>query len=87
MFPVECYIRQARKVLAKHPDLARQYQRPLDLLEINPYNPSLRLHPLKGRLAGLHAVSINIRYRITPELIIRVKEILLVNVGAHGEVC
>ena len=82
----ESYIRRARKFLTRHPDLARQYQKTLELLEINPFHPSLRLHPLKGKLTGLHAVSINISYRITLELIIREKEIILVNVGTHEEV-
>ncbi len=82
----ESYIRRARKFLSRNPDLARQYQKILELLEINPFHPSLRLHPLKGRLAGLHVVSINISYRITLELFIRENEIILVNVGAHEEV-
>ena len=82
----ESYIRRARKFLVKHPDLIRQYQKTLELLEINPFHPSLRLHPLKGRLEGLHSVSINIAYRITLELLIKGKEIILVNVGKHEEV-
>jgi len=81
----ESYIRRARKFLSKHPDLSRQYKKTLELLEINPFHPSLRLHPLKGKLVGLHAVSINISYRISLELIIREKEIILVNVGTHEE--
>ena len=82
----ESYIRRARKFLKRYPDLARQYQKTLELLEINPFHPSLRLHPLKGRLAGLHGVSINISFCITLELIIRKQEIILVNVGTHEEV-
>jgi len=82
----ESYIRRARKFLSRHPDLTLQYQRTLELLEINPFHPSLRLHQLKGKLADLHAVSINISYRITLELIIKEKEIILVNVGTHEEV-
>ncbi|MEJ2333844.1 MAG: hypothetical protein P8Y08_13855 [Desulfobulbaceae bacterium] len=58
----------------------------LELVEINPFHPSLRLHPLKGRLAGLHAVSISISYRITLEFIIQEKKIILVHVGSHEEV-
>ena len=82
----EIYIRRARKFLSRHPDLTLQYQRTLELLEINPFHPSLRLHQLKGKLADLHAVSINISYPITLELIIKEKEIILVNVGTHEEV-
>jgi mRNA-degrading endonuclease YafQ of YafQ-DinJ toxin-antitoxin module len=82
----ESYIKRARRFLAKHPGLARQYRKTLELLEINPFHPSLRLHPLKGRLTGLHAVSINVSYRITLEFIINEKEIILVHVGSHEEV-
>jgi mRNA-degrading endonuclease YafQ of YafQ-DinJ toxin-antitoxin module len=82
----ESYIRRTRKFLSRHPDLTLQYKRTLELLEINPFHPSLRLHPLKGKLAGLHSVSIDISCRITLELIIREKEIILVNVGTHEEV-
>jgi len=53
----------------------------------NPHHPSLRLHPLKDKLAALHSVSINLRYRITLEMIITEKVIILVNVGSHDEVC
>ena len=82
----ESYIRRARKFFAKNPDLTRQYKRPLSCWRSIPSTPSLRLHPLKGRLAGLHSVSINIAYRITLELLIKGKEIILVNVGKHEEV-
>ena len=82
----ESYIRRARKFLKRHPELAQQYKKTLQLLEINPHHPSLRLHRLKGRPACLHAVSINISYRISLEIVIREKEIILVNVGAHEEV-
>jgi plasmid maintenance system killer protein len=55
-------------------------------LQYNPHHPSLRLHSLSGRLAGLHSVSINLKYRISIELIITDKEIVLINVGDHGVV-
>jgi mRNA-degrading endonuclease YafQ of YafQ-DinJ toxin-antitoxin module len=58
----------------------------LELLQYNPHHPSLRLHSLSGRLAGLHSVSINLKYRISIELIITEKEIVLINVGDHGVV-
>ena len=63
-----------------------QYEKTLKLLEIDPTHPSLRLHPLKGKLKALHSVSINISYRITLEFILMKKEIILVNVGHHDEV-
>ena len=80
------YIKRASKFLKKHPDLLSQYQTTLKLLEINPNHPSLRIHPLKGRLKYLYSISINISYRITLEFFVSEKEIILVNVGHHNEV-
>jgi mRNA-degrading endonuclease YafQ of YafQ-DinJ toxin-antitoxin module len=56
------------------------------LLESNPYHPSLRLHTLRGKLLGLHSVSINLSYRITLKFMILNDEIVLVDVGSHDEV-
>ena len=80
------YIKRASKFIKKHPDLISQYEKTLKLLEIDPTHPSLRLHPLKGKLKELHSVSINISYRITLAFILVNKEIILVNVGHHDEV-
>ena len=82
----ENYNRRATKFLKKHPELVGPYTKVLQLLEINPYHPSLRLHALSGKLAELHAVSITLSYRITLEMIIEEHEIILVNVGAHDSV-
>ena len=80
------YNRRAARFIKRHPQLLEQYRKTLLLLETNPHHPSLRLHPLRGRLSGLHSVSINLSYRITLELIIHDKRIVPVNVGDHDEV-
>lgn len=79
------YIKRARKFIGKHPELLGQYEKTLKLLELNPEHPSLRLHELKGKFKGLHSVSINISYRITLELFISDKDIILVDVGPHDQ--
>jgi mRNA-degrading endonuclease YafQ of YafQ-DinJ toxin-antitoxin module len=61
VFPAS-YIRRARKFLKKHPEIHGQYRKTLELLELDPYHPSLRLHSLKGNLSGLSSVSINIKH-------------------------
>ncbi|KRP18352.1 MAG: plasmid stabilization protein, partial [Rhodobacter sp. BACL10 MAG-120419-bin15] len=63
-----------------------QYLKTLQLMELNINHPSLRLHKLSGRLNGLSSVSINVSYRITLELIIQDKDIIMINIGAHDEV-
>lgn len=80
------YLRRAAKFIKRHPELRRQYLKTLQLLEADPFHPSLRLHPLSGRLAGLHSVSINLSYRITLELLIEGEKIVPVNVGDHDSV-
>ncbi len=80
------YIKRAKRFFKTHPELSRQYEKTLKLLEINPQHPSLRLHQLKGKLNNLYSVSINISYRITLEFYFKNQEIVLVNVGHHDEV-
>jgi mRNA-degrading endonuclease YafQ of YafQ-DinJ toxin-antitoxin module len=82
----EQYNKRAARFLKRHPELRTQYLKTLQLLEVNPHHPSLRLHPLSGKLTGLHSVSINLSYRITLELIIQDAEIIPINVGDHDAV-
>ena len=79
------YNRRAARFLRLHPDASGQYAKTLKLLEANPHHPSLRLHALKGKLAGLHSVSINLSYRITMEMLITESEIVPINIGDHDE--
>ena len=80
------YTRRAAQFLKRHPDLRQTYLKTFQLLEANPTHPSLRLHALKGKHAGLHSVSINLSYRITLELLIQDRQIIPVNVGDHDAV-
>ena len=79
----ERYTRIAKRFLQRHPDMARAYVKTLALLEAKPQHPSLRLHALGGRLAGVHSVSINLSYRITLQLLITEQAIVPLNVGDH----
>lgn len=79
------YLRRAARFLKKHPEILKQYRKTLELLEVNPHHPALRLHKLKGNLCDLHSVSINITYRITIEFIIQDKTIIPVMIGSHDE--
>lgn len=80
------YDKRATRFLKRHPDLEKHYLKTLQLLEMNPYHPSLRLHALSGRLQGLHSVSINLSFRITLELLIQDEEIVPINIGDHDVV-
>ncbi len=80
------YNKRAARFLSRHPDLINQYSKTLRLLSMNPHHPSLRLHGLKGKLSGLHSVSINLGQRITIEMIVTEREIIPINVGDHDQV-
>ena len=82
----EQYNKKAAKFIKRHPDVLSQYQKTLELLSLNPHHPSLRLHELKGKFEGLSIISINMKYRITLEMIVTPKEIILINVGDHDQV-
>jgi addiction module RelE/StbE family toxin len=82
----ERFLRQARRFFRDHPDLKSRFACLVDDLQNDPFAPHLRMHPLQGRLAGCHAVSLTHSYRITLTLVIREKEIVLLDIGSHDSV-
>ncbi len=77
------YEKLAKKFIKKHPELLSQYKKTLQLMEINPHHPSLRLHKLQGKFSEIYSVSINMAYRITIDFIIEDDIIILINIGNH----
>lgn len=82
----ESYVRRARKFFKRHPDILSPYDKCLQILELNPFHPSLRLHPLCGKLQGLYSISITMSYRLTIEFVIDGKEIIPIHIGTHDEI-
>lgn len=78
--------RTAKKFLSRHRDLVETFAHVLHILELDPFDPSLRLHELTGRLKGKQAVSLTYSYRIVLCLEITDHEIILHDVGSHDEV-
>ena len=79
------FSRTARKFLKKSPALRAEFERVLKQLEEDPRHPKLRLHPLKGPLAGKHAVSLTYSHRIVLVLALDKGEIVLLDVGTHDQ--
>jgi mRNA-degrading endonuclease YafQ of YafQ-DinJ toxin-antitoxin module len=80
------YTKRAARFLKRNPAVRMQYAKTLDLLSVNPFHPSLRLHKLQGALNHLHGVSINLQHRVTIEMVITDREIIPINVGDHNAV-
>jgi mRNA-degrading endonuclease YafQ of YafQ-DinJ toxin-antitoxin module len=79
------YFKKLKKFIKKHPDVLSRYVKTIELLELDPYHPSLRLHKLKGKL-GVYSVSITMQYRIVIDFILNEKEIIPIDIGVHDEV-
>ena len=58
------YFKKLKKFIKKHPDALERYVKTIELLEFDPFHPSLHLHKLQGKLNDYHSVSINMKYRI-----------------------
>ena len=82
----QSYEKKLFKFLKKHKDIVERYKKTILLMEADPFHPSLRLHPLKGKLKDLHSVSIDMQYRISIEFYIENRRIIPVNIVTHDEV-
>ena len=80
------FVRKASKFFRKHPELRQQFLAVFRALEDDPFQPSLRLHPLSGKLKGRHAASLTHDYRITMTLLVSGQTITLIDIGTHDEV-
>ncbi len=80
------YEKTSKKFFKKHQDLKNKYFKILDILKINPYHPSLRLHKLQNNLKEFYSISLDMQYRIILDFIIVDEQIILIDIGAHDEV-
>lgn len=78
------YLKQARKIAEKNPQLRQPYTELLDKLSDDPFEPTLHTHPLKGKLKGKYACSLTHSLRIVFEL--GNDFIALIDIGSHDEV-
>lgn len=77
----EKYEKKLFKFLKKHKDIVERYKKTILLMEADPFHPSLRIHPLKGKLKDLHSISIDMQYRISIEFYIEDNLIIPVNIS------
>jgi addiction module RelE/StbE family toxin len=80
------FLRQARRFFRKHPDLKSSFSEVVAKLQIDPFQPDLKLHPLSGKMSGCYAVSLTYSYRITLTLLVTDREIILLDIGSHDKV-
>ncbi|HLI52062.1 MAG TPA: hypothetical protein VKU87_09700 [Thermomicrobiaceae bacterium] len=78
--------RRLKKFRQSHPDLSPRVEGVFRDLRLDPFQPGLRLHPLRGELAGLHAVSVTYAYRNILILRLDDNNITLLDIGGHDMV-
>jgi len=79
------YFKKLKKFIKKHPEVLPKYIKMIELLEIDPYHPSLRLYKLQGKLRVYYSVSINMKYRVVIDFILKNNEIIPIDIGNHDE--
>lgn len=82
------FVRAARRLTARTPRLADDFKTTLELLALNPLDPSLRSHKLKGELREYWACRAGYDLRIVFRLGLSngQKAVFLQTVGTHDEV-
>jgi len=82
----EGFLKQANKFFRKHPNLRAPFRQLVSDLEADPFQPKLKLHPLRGELQGVYAVSLTYSYRVTLTLQVTEKSIVLLDISDHDTV-
>ena len=82
------FVRNARKIVKKQPQLAQNIQNTLELLCSDPFQTRLRSHKLKGELKDSYACSAGYDLRIIFKFVEyeQSQAILLESIGTHDEV-
>ncbi len=80
----DAYLKLAEKWIKKHRILKDKYYNTIQMLEINPFHNSLRLHKLKGEISEFYSVSIDLKHRIIIDFLIEDNKITLLNIGDHS---
>ncbi len=88
LLPTKTFLRLARQTARKNPVVAEDIRTALELLTEDAFDPRLKTHKLKGKLAGSWACSAGYDLRLVFQFVRHknAEAILLEAVGSHDEV-
>ena len=88
LLPSTAFVRSARRLARKKPQLVTELELTLALLAEEAFHPQLKTHKLKGKLAASWACSAGYDLRIVFQFVKHkgAEAILLESVGSHDEV-
>ena len=72
------------KLVKKNPSLEKSFRDALNSLTTDPFAPSLKTHPLRGKLKGRYACSLTHSLRIIFSL--TDEYVTLIDIGSHDDV-
>ncbi|MBI1810775.1 MAG: type II toxin-antitoxin system mRNA interferase toxin, RelE/StbE family [Nitrospirae bacterium] len=78
------YLKKAKKIAKKNPQLKGPYTELLNKLADNPLDPALHTHALTGELKGKYACSLTYELRVVFKLYDDIVHLL--DIGSHDEV-
>lgn len=82
--------RAARRALGRRPELRSRFERALESLAVDPFQPGLRSHKLHGELHDVWSCTVDYEYRILFRSLTNPDsgddEVHLLTVGTHDEV-
>lgn len=86
--PTPAFTRASKRLIKQQPEADDEIRAAVDLLREDAFQPSLRTHKLKGKLAGRYACSLGYDLRIVFKIVERdgAEAVLLLNVGTHDTV-
>ncbi len=84
LLPTRHFSARVKKLITKNSSFDAKIDKTLQLLQLSPRHPSLRLHKLTGEHVNEWSVSVNRSIRIIFRYI--PQGILLVDIGTHDEV-
>ena len=82
----DSYKKLEKRFFKKHNDLKSKYLKILQLLMADPYHPSLRLHKLNSPLEKFYSISLDMKYRVIIDFIIKEKQIIFLKIDIHDKI-
>jgi addiction module RelE/StbE family toxin len=82
--------RAFKRLVRRQPELEQRIEERLAILTVDPFDPLLQTHKLKGKLSGAWACSVEYDCRIVFNFVENPdsgqEEIVLIDIGTHDEV-
>jgi proteic killer suppression protein len=81
----EPFIKKVKKLMKNNPNFEIIFKKRIELLELDPFHPTLKTHKLQGKLKKYYSCSIDYYYRLIFDFLDN-ENIQLLDIGSHDEV-